>query len=357
MNTATEPDPELAEKLRFLADPASYGLEHPRAVEQIETHLSWVFLTDHFAYKLKKPVRLPFLDLSSLAARERLCLTELRLNRRLAAWVYLGALPLVRRPDGRLHLGGDGRIVDWLLEMKRLPRAQMLDRRLQADPPTADELAPVVEHLARFFRASPPVRRDGDSHLGILARELALDLAALSRPADGIADAIVQRVIGGLFTALARLRETILARLAAGRVIDAHGDLRPEHVFLGQPPAVIDCLEFSEELRVRDTADEMAFLALECERLGRPETGEMILALYERASGDRPGPWLYAFFKALRAAQRARLAVWHAAEPGAHTPAYWYDRARSYLELASAHLIVACGSTPAPQPDAPAHKR
>lgn len=334
-------DREVAEKLRFLSDPESYGDERPATVERIETHMSWVFLTERFARKLKKPVRFPFLDLSTLAARERLCRMELRLNRRLAEEVYLGAVPLVRRADGRLQLGGEGRVVDWLVEMKRLPRERMLDCRLEAGPVGMAELLPVVRRLARFFSTAERADRDFETHWGLLARELVLDLAALAQPAAGIADVTVRRVFSGLFAALARHRTALAARLAAGRVIDAHGDLRPEHVFLGPPPAVIDCLEFSKELRVRDTADEMAFLALECERLGRPETGELLLALYERETGDRPGAQLYALFKALRAAQRARLAVWHAADPGNRPKAYWLARAATYLELALRYVSIA----------------
>lgn len=337
---------ETAAKLRFLADPASYELERPQAVECLETHMSWVFLTDHYAYKLKKPQRWPYLDLSSIAARERLCRTELRLNRRLAEHVYLEVIALVRRPDGRLKLGGEGRIVDWLLQMRRLSREQMLDQRLAHDPPRVDELARVIQHLVRFFRAAPPAPRDAPTHLAILARELALDLAALSRPAEGIEDRVVSRVIGGLLEALPRLGGLLEERVRAGRVIDAHGDLRPEHVFLGEPPAVIDCLEFSDELRIRDTADEMAFLALECERLGRPAIAEAVLALYERESGDRPGPLLYSFYRALRAAQRARLAIWHAADPGQRPVRFWLDRARDYLRLAESYLVIVAGSLP-----------
>jgi aminoglycoside phosphotransferase family enzyme len=337
---------ETAAKLRFLADPASYERERPQAVECIETHMSWVFLTDHYAYKLKKPERWPYLDLSSIAAREQLCRTELRLNRRLAEDVYLEVVALVRRADGRLELGGEGRIVDWLLQMKRLPRAQMLDQRLAHDPPGVDELARVIRHLVRFFRKSPPAARDAPTHLAILARELALDLAALSRPVEGIEDRLVGRVIGGLLDNLPVLGDRLEERVRAGRLIDAHGDLRPEHVFLGEPPAVIDCLEFSDELRVRDTADEMAFLALECERLGRPAIGEAVLALYERESGDRPGPLLYGFYRALRAAQRARLAIWHAADPGQRPVRFWLDRARDYLRLAESYLIIVEGSRP-----------
>lgn len=350
-------DADTAEKLRCLSDPASWELERPTTVECVETHMSCVFLTDHYAYKLKKPVRWPFLDLSTLKARERLCATELRLNRRLAEHVYLGVTALVRRGDGRLHPGGEGRIVDWLLEMRRLPREQMLDRRLAEDPPSARALAPVVRHLVRFFRSAAPAPRDAGTHLTLLARELALDLAALSQPADGIDDALVARVIGGLLDALPGLAGLLEERVAAGRVIDAHGDLRPEHVFLGDPPAVIDCLEFSDELRVRDTADEVAYLALECERLGRPEVGEAVLALYEQESGDRPGPQLYAFYRALRAAQRARLAVWHAADPGNRPVRYWLERARDYLRLADFYLVVVAGSTPGRRPAAPSGRR
>ncbi len=328
-----------AEIVRALADPATYGTAGEGRVELRETHMSWVFLTARHAYKLKKPVRFPFLDLSTREARERHCRRELELNRRLAAPVYLDVLPVVRR-RGRIAVGGEGRILDWLVWMRRLDETRMLDAVLARRHPPLAEIEPVAGLLARFLSRAPPVRRRIEDHLGLMVRELALDLAAFARAEVPLPESLVERVTGRLMRALEPGRERFAERLAAGRIKDAHGDLRPEHVHLGSPPAIIDCLEFSDEFRIRDAADELAFLALECERLGAAATGELFVALYEEIADDRPGPWLYAFYKGFRAAQRARLAVWHMAEPGTRPVAHWLARARRYLELADRYTSM-----------------
>ncbi len=325
--------------VRALSDPATFGAEGAGGVELRETHMSWVFLTASHAYKLKKPVRFPFLDLSSRELRECHCRRELQLNRRLADWVYLDVLP-VTRSDGRIAVGGAGEVLDWVVRMRRLDERRMLDAVLARGHPGLEEIRPVAGHLARFLASASPVRRGIDEHLGLMVRELALDLAAFARADLALPEALVERVMGRLMRALEPGRERFAQRLAAGRIKDAHGDLRPEHVYLGHPPAIIDCLEFSDELRIRDAADELAFLALECERLGAAATGELFVALYEEIAEDRPGPWLYAFYKGYRAAQRARLAVWHMAEPGGRPVSHWLRRARSYLELADRYTAM-----------------
>lgn len=126
---------ELAEKVRFLSDPAGYD-DEPRRVEARETHMSWVFLTDTRVYKLKKPVRLSFLDFGTIARRRFFCEEELRLNRRLAARTYRQVVPLRRDKSGRLSLSGAGTTVDWLVEMERLPAADMLDECIRSGMPT-----------------------------------------------------------------------------------------------------------------------------------------------------------------------------------------------------------------------------
>lgn len=106
----------LAEKVRFLGDVAAYG-QQTRTVETIETHMSWVFLTERLVYKLKKPVRYPYLDFSSIEKRRWTCMEELRLNRRLAGDVYRAVVPLCRDDAGKLSIDGPGNAVDWLLEI------------------------------------------------------------------------------------------------------------------------------------------------------------------------------------------------------------------------------------------------
>jgi aminoglycoside phosphotransferase family enzyme len=123
-------------------------------------------------------------------------------------------------------------------------------------------------------------------------------------------------------------------RVAERRLVEGHGDLRPEHVCLAPEPVIIDCLEFSRELRLLDPADELAFLALECERLGAPAVGSWFLAAYTEVTGDAPPPLLLRFHRTYRALRRAKLAVWHLEDPAVREPARWTARARRYLELA-----------------------
>src|ERR1019366_6311732 len=140
-----------ADKVCFLSEPSAYP-HSPQNVTLVETHMSFVFLAGGRAYKLKKPVRFPFLDFSTLRAREINCREELRLNRRLAAQVYLGIVPLNLSADNRLSLGGDGDVVDWLVVMRRLPADRMLDRMLiegRLDDGLIDDLC---ETLGDFYR-------------------------------------------------------------------------------------------------------------------------------------------------------------------------------------------------------------
>ena len=128
-------------------------------------------------------------------------------------------------------------------------------------------------------------------------------------------------------------------RVRAGRVVEGHGDLRPEHVWLGEPPAIIDCLEFSAELRTLDTADELAFLALECERLGAPQLGRALLDAFAEFTGDVPAPALVDFYQAFRACVRANIAIRHLREARYRDDPKWPRRAREYLALARQKVL------------------
>lgn len=144
----------LAEKVAFLSDAAYPG----RAVTRRETHMSWVFFVDDSVYKLKKPVRLPYLDFSTLAQREAACRAEFDLNQALAPGVYLGVVPLVRAASGDLRLGGDGEIVDWLVRMRRLDEGRTLESKLRLHMVERRELDALADKLARFYRRTPRAR-------------------------------------------------------------------------------------------------------------------------------------------------------------------------------------------------------
>ncbi len=330
------PAVSLEEKVAFLRRPESYA-DRPRAVDVRETHMSWVFLTDRFAYKLKKPVRYSFLDFSTLAARALFCREEVRLNRKLAPDVYLGTLPLRRTAEGALDLSGAGSVVEWLVQMVRLPADGMMDRRIAAGRLSKPDVILLGETLGKFYAAQPPEPIGVDDHVERLARAIE-ENASGPMQANGTTFATAARdVAKRQLDYLGRRRWRFAARLDERRVVEGHGDLRPEHVALNGIPRLIDCLEFNRDFRVVDPAEELAFLAIECELLGAAWVGGVLFESYGRVCRDEVPPDLIVFFKTYRACIRARLCAWHADEPGPLGAPGWLRRAHAYLELAATY--------------------
>jgi aminoglycoside phosphotransferase family enzyme len=332
----------LAAKVAFLSRPQSYP-GRPRAVEPLETHMSWVFLADDRVYKLKKPVRYDFLDFSTVELRRLNCHREVRLNRRLAPDVYLGLVPLALDPRGRLHLGGNrfqGTAVDWLVSMRRLPAERMLDRRIAGGTVGREEVRRLGLALARFYRRQPPVAMTTRAYRRRFRAEVEEIRRQLTIPADTLPRSRVLGIADGLLGWLDGRGELLDARVAGRRVLEAHGDLRPQHVCLTDPPVVIDCLEFRRDFRLLDPADELAYLALECDRLGAAWIGERLFAVYGDVTGDRPDPALLSFYRAFRAFLRGKIAYLHIREPELGDPRRWVALTRRYLDLAAERLAA-----------------
>jgi len=317
---------------------------HPQGaanVEVCETHLSWVFLTDRHAYKLKKPVRFEFVDFSTPDARRRACEDELRLNRRMAPDVYLQVLPISQAPTGELRFGEDGQVVDWVVQMRRLRAEDALDARLRAGALSHDELQSIAEFLANFYQQAHPLDWQDGEYPEAIARHVRANRAELLSPRHGLAPNLVKRVHAEQLYRLCTQSGQFSSRVAQRRLIDGHGDLRPEHVYLsprgGEPPVVIDCLEFSPELRRLDITDELAFLAMECDALGAQHVGEEVLNAWQKASGDNPPGWLIHFYKAYRACVRAKVAALRADQLDATGRADARRQAERYLQLAEGY--------------------
>lgn len=326
-------EPGIAAKVAFLSQPAAYP-DTPRSVERIETHMSWVFLTDRHAYKLKKPVRYDGLDFSSLELRRLNCEEEVRLNRRLTRDVYLGTLALTRTHRGTLALAGEGETLDWLVHMRRLPADRMLDERIRRGEIDEASVRPAAERLAEFYARAEAAELAPDSYRKRLAEGVRSDLHELCRPEFGLPAERVKEVAEVQLAFLERHGALFDQRVREGRIIEGHGDLRPEHICLTPEPAIIDCLEFSRDLRIVDPADELAFLALECERLRKPVVGRWFLETYTRIAGDDPPPALLQFHRTYRALRRATIAAWHLQDPSVRDHEKWRKRARRYIELA-----------------------
>jgi aminoglycoside phosphotransferase family enzyme len=341
-NSSRRADAELRAKVAFLSSRASYP-EQPAAVEVVQTHMSCIFLTDRHAYKLKKPVRYAFLDFSTSDARRAHCEAELQLNRRLAPDVYLELVPLTQTRDGRLSLGDGGVIVDWLVKMRRLPARLMLDRAIRDASVTSEAVRRFTRVLADFYRRAAPVVLDGTAQRRRLELDIEINQRELARPEYGWAPSFLDEVGAALSKALARQAGALERRIAERRIIEGHGDLRPEHICLEPVPLFIDCLEFNRDWRLLDPADELSYLALECEFAGAAWIGEVVMETYREATGDHPPAGLLAFYKAYRAALRAKLSAWHVRDHlDPADQGKWLGRAARYLELAQRYAAAAC---------------
>jgi len=297
--------------------------------------MSWVFLAGALAYKLKKPVHDAYVDLRTPTLRRRNCEAEVRLNRRLAPDVYLGISAVTREADGSLALDGHGEPIDWLVRMRRLPSRDMLDAVIADGRVTAeaDRIRAVAAHLARFYLAATPVPLSADAYRRRLDEGTRQDVREIARHGRRVPRDRVDGLARGQLDLLERRPSLFDHRAAAGRIVEGHGDLRPEHICLGGEPAIIDCLEFDRDLRLSDPVDELAFLGLECERLGDARPGAWFLETYRELTGDDPPAPLLHFHRVFRALRRTTIALWHLGDPAVPDPERFVARAVRYLEL------------------------
>jgi len=323
-------DVTLERKVAALRSPATYP-EPTLSVRSIETHFAWVFLTDDFAYKMKKPVRLAGMDLGSIDARARNCAEEVRLNRRLSADVYLDVMPLNVDSAGTLRLAGRGSVTEWLIKMRRLPESDMLDRCIATSTAEPAALRAVGTRLAKFYRSQPSIGFEPAQYGARLTMQIEADRQSLLDARLGLSRTEVHLLMDAQLEARTRLADEIEQRAADGRIVEAHGDLRPEHVCLSEPPRIIDCLEFSLDLRTLDPLEELAFFHIECERLGARWIGATVLEAYRNESGDAFTQALWHFYCSRRATVRAKIVAWHLLDEQQRDLAPWTARAEEYL--------------------------
>ena len=232
--------------VQWLRQPAAYP-HNPGSVEVRETHISWVFLAGGLVYKLKKAVRYDFLDFSTAELREQACREEVRLNQRLAPHVYLDVVPITRSPNGQLCVGGKGAAIDWCVEMRRLPTDRTLDallRRGELKPAQVDHLA---EILADFYQKLSPLRIAAEKYRDRCFAHIHENRRELLAVSHHLQTNVVKRIHATQLQCLWLHAALFDKRVAEGRIVEGHGDLRPEHVCFTEPPAVFDCIEFNED--------------------------------------------------------------------------------------------------------------
>jgi len=293
--------------VRFLSSSQAY----PHPVERVlhrETHVSHVFLAGPFAYKLKKPVKFPFLDASTLARRKRFCRLELSLNRRLAPGTYLGLVPIVDAPGG-LQLGGRGRPVEWLVKMRRLPEERMLDQRLKRGRVGRRDMARIADQLLPFFRRA--ARGSAVTRYGTPDRVAALVLGNLAECQPFVGQLLGEpdrRFIEAAYRQFVTLHEPLLAqRRQQRRIIDGHGDLRCENICMTDPVTIFDCVEFEPAFRCGDVINDLSFLLMDVAFRGRQDLADALMQQYRRRMSDHAGERLLPFYQCHRSLVRGKV--------------------------------------------------
>lgn len=296
-----------------LSDPRAY----PAGVQTVElrqTHISVVCLTEEFAFKIRKPVRFAFLDFSSLALRRADCEREVILNQRLAPHIYLGTVPIVWQ-DGHIQVGGTGEVVEWAVQMRRLPDDATLEHRLLEDQVGPELMNLLGQRLADFHaQAASTPQMAQYARYDAVAGNILDNLAVGSTQGAAVLERVVhQRLEAVTRQRLHALRELIDSRAQQGIPCDTHGDLRLDHVYLfpDRPPpedlCVIDCIEFNDGFRYADPVADMAFLVMDLKFHGRADLAFRLAEAYFDASGDTDGRQLLSLYVSYRATVRAKV--------------------------------------------------
>ena len=332
--------------VRAMKEPAFYSHE-VEAVEFVQTHISSVFLTGDYVYKLKKPMDFGFLDFTTVESREIFCRKELELNRRLAPSVYLGVEP-VTLEDCRPRLNGPGAVVDWVVVMRQLDQSLLGPMVFERGELTVEKIESVVDTLVPFYRAAntgPGVDEFGsigtvkfntDENFEQTARYVGV---ALPRTSYDEIRAFTDRFYeerGDLFQ----------RRIAQGWIRECHGDLHLANIFFEDPPVIFDCIEFNERFRCSDVAVDLAFLVMDLDFRGVPELGERVVDRYVEQSSDKGFLDLADFYSCYRAYVRGKIACFTSDDPalGETARGAQLRLARRYFDLAH-HYATEGGHT------------
>ncbi|HWQ26484.1 MAG TPA: AAA family ATPase [Chlorobaculum sp.] len=324
----------VAEALRH---PETYP--HPVATEihVVETHISWIFLTGPYAYKLKKPVDLGFLDFSTLERRRHCCLEELRLNRRLCPDLYIDVLPVTASQEG-YRIGTEGHIVDYVVRMVQFDRAFELDRLLRTGELTFRELDDAASIIASFHASTPstdPTSVFGNPEVLLKPMLENLELTGqIARSTDEMAD--IEKIRLWTNAEERRIEGILRERKSGGMVRECHGDMHTGNMVIWHGKIMIfDCIEFNPELSVIDVMSDAAFLFMDLDHSGRPGLAWHFLNAYLSRSGDYAGLRVLRFYSAYRAMVRAKVtSIRLTQESDEDRKIAILEEHRSYLKLA-----------------------
>ena len=311
---------------------------HPvEKVELLETHISWVLLAGDYAYKIKKPVALGFLDFSNLDDRRHFCEEEVRLNRKWAPEIYLGVVTVTN--DTALRIEGGGTVIEYAVQMRRFPQESRLDQQLQAGKLDEEDMVELAEMVAAAQQSAAPLDESELQHYLAFTRDAMLENFdfILGR----FDESVIKRLRSWTRSELQRLQPLLVARFREGRVRECHGDLHLANlVRLASGIHAFDCIEFNADLRNTDVSCDSSFLVMDLISRERRDLAFAFLNRYLEVTGDYASLGLFNLFFVYRCMVRAKVAAIRAEERDLSDPAGAADIAtvRMYCELAETQI-------------------
>ena len=316
---------------------------HPvSGVRRIDTHISVVFLTGEWVYKLKKPVRFEFLDFTRLEDRKHFCEQEVRLNRRLCSGVYDRVVPIYRSETGAFSLDS-GQVAEYAVKMRQLPDSANLQHRLlSGETISVEMIRSIGRKLASFYeKAEQSSRIDDFGRYETLAYNLEETFREIEPFVDGRIDREKWDFIKPVCRSFLKNRDDLFGRrIKTGRIRDGHGDLKPDHIYFYEGIQIIDCIEFNDRFRYGDTVLDLAFLHMELDHLGHPELGRELLRTYAESSDDPACYDLLDFYCAYRALVRVKICCLSLAGAEENRKAELRNQARQYFQQAYRFAIL-----------------
>lgn len=301
-----------ARLIAALRHPAVHGLPPDAAVDVIETHISYVILAGGWAYKIKKPLDLGFLDFRSLARRRHFCEEEVRLNSRLAPSVYVDVVTISGEPSRPVLVFGDSASpLEYAVRMRRFPQSMLFGRMLVDGRLRAEHIDELARLVARFHGTVASAQVDGPyGHAGRVGDLAFANLDAVASIASGLLRETVDHIREWTTREQARLADVFERRLADGRVRECHGDLHLGNIALVDGVVtVFDCIEFNDAMRWVDVLSEVAFTVMDLEDRGSLGLAYRYLNAYLEESGDYDGLQVLPFYLVYRAMVRAKIAA------------------------------------------------
>ncbi|MBI2353993.1 MAG: AAA family ATPase [Deltaproteobacteria bacterium] len=341
--------------LKSLLKPEAYP-EPTHYVEMLQTHVSWIFLTDSHAYKVKKAVDFGFLNFSTIDRRRFYCNEEVRLNRRLCPDIYEGVVELRETPGGAAFFG-DGPIIDFAVRMKRMPAERMLDRMVKSNEISVADMREVARVIAAFHQAAPTSPAISEyGHLDRIMFNWLENLEQMIPFEDTTLPAGERERIREWVSSFAEENAELFSRrVDEGFIRECDGDIHLENIcMLADRVCIFDCIEFNERFRCCDTAADVAFLLMDLDYHGRHDLAGEVIAAYLAASGDSGMTALIDFYKIYRAVVRGKVESFrlndhgierHERERAAERATRYFRLARGYIERRGLRptLFITCG--------------